>query len=84
MLGVFVHEYVLSRVQLLATPWTVVPQAALCLGFPRQEYWIRLPFPSPWDVPDPGIKPTSLLSPALADGFICHCATCEATIYQYP
>ena len=47
MLGVFVHVYVLSRVQLLAIPWTVAPQGALCVGFPRQEYWIRLPFPSP-------------------------------------
>ena len=41
-----------------ATPWTVAHQASLSVGFPRQEYWNRLPFPSPWDLPYPGIKPT--------------------------
>ena len=39
------------------------------MGFPRQEYWSGLPFPSPGDLPDPGIEPTSLASPALAGGF---------------
>ena len=39
------------------------------MGFSRQEYWSRLPFPSPRDLPDPGIKPASLASPALAGGF---------------
>ena len=39
------------------------------MGFSRQEYWSGLPFPSPGDLPDPGIEPTSLLSPALAGGF---------------
>ena len=43
-----------------ATPWTVARQAPLLTGFPRQEYWSGLPFPSPGDLPDPGIKPTSL------------------------
>ena len=38
------------------------------MGFPRQEYWSELPFPSPGDLPDPGIKPMSLASPALAGG----------------
>ena len=42
------------------TPWTVACQAPLFMGFPRQEYWSRLPFPSPWDLPNPGIKPGSL------------------------
>ena len=51
-----------SRVQLFATPWTVAHQAPLSMGFPRQEYWSGLPFPSPEDLPDPGIK---LTSPAL-------------------
>ena len=46
----------LSRVQLFATPWTVVYQASLSMGFSRQEYWSGLPFPSPGDLPDPGIK----------------------------
>ena len=41
----------------LATPWTVVCQAPLFMGFPRQEYWSELPFLSPGDLPDPGIKP---------------------------
>ena len=49
----------------LATPWTVACQAALSLGFPRQEYWSGLLFPSPGGLPDPGIKPVSLLPPAL-------------------
>ena len=41
------------------TPWTVVRQAPLSLGFPRQEYWSGLPLPSPGDLPDPGIEPGS-------------------------
>ena len=51
------------------TPWTVTHQAALSMSFPRQEYWSGLPFTSPGDLPDPGIKPESLTSPALAGGF---------------
>ena len=39
------------------------------MGFPRQEYWRGLPFPTPGDLPDPGIEPTSLASSALAGGF---------------
>ena len=42
-----------------ATPWTVVHQAPPFMGFSRQEYWSGLPFPSPGDLPDPGIKPRS-------------------------
>ena len=49
----------LSHVQLFATPWTVAYQASLSMGFSRQEYWIVFPFPSPGDLPDPGIKPRS-------------------------
>ena len=49
----------LSRVRLFATPWTVAYQAPLSMGFSRQEYWSGLPFPSPGDLPDPGIEPTS-------------------------
>ena len=49
----------LSRVQLFATPWTVAYQAHLSMKFSRQEYWSGLPFPSPGDLPDPGIKPRS-------------------------
>ena len=43
----------------LANPWTVASQAPLSMGFPRQEYWSGLPFPSPGDLLDPGIKPRS-------------------------
>ena len=39
------------------TPWIVAHQASLSMEFPRQEYWSGLPFPSPGDLPDPGIKP---------------------------
>ena len=45
--------------QLFATPWTVVHQAPLSMGFSKQEYWSGLPFPSSGDLPDPGIKPGS-------------------------
>ena len=59
----------LSHVQLLATLWTVAHLALCPWGFSKQEYWRGLPFPPPGDLPDPGIKPTSLMSPALAGGF---------------
>ena len=49
----------LSHVQLFATPWTVAYHAPRSMGFSRQEYWNGLPFPSPEDLPDPGIKPGS-------------------------
>ena len=49
----------LSCVRLFATLWTVAYQAPLFMGFSRQEYWSGLPFPSPGDLPDPGIKPGS-------------------------
>ena len=49
-----------SRVRLFATLWTVACQAPLFMGFSRQEYWNGLPFPSPGDLPGPGIEPGSL------------------------
>ena len=49
----------LSRVRLFATPWTIAYQAPPSMGFSRQEYWSGLPFPSPGDLPDPGIEPGS-------------------------
>ena len=55
-----------NRVRLFATLWTVALHAPLFMGFSEQEYWSGLPFPSPRDLPNPGIKP---LSPALACGF---------------
>ena len=52
----------LSHVRLFATPWTVAYQALPSMGFSRQEHWSGLPFPSPGDLPNPGIE---LGSPAL-------------------
>ena len=52
-----------------ATPWTVACQTPLSVEFSRQKYWSRLPFPTPGDLPDSGIKPSSLVSPALASRF---------------
>ena len=49
----------LSHVPLFAAPWTVTYQAPLTMGFSRQEYWSGLPFPSPGDLADEGIKPRS-------------------------
>ena len=49
----------LSHVWLFVTPWTVAYQAALPMGFSKQEYWSGLPFPSPGDLPNPGIEPRS-------------------------
>ena len=56
---------------LLATPCTVACQAPLSMGFFRQEYWSGLPLPSPGDLPNSGIEPGSLTSPAFAGGEIC-------------
>ena len=51
----------LSRVRLFAIPWTVAYQASPSMGFSRQECWSELPFPSPGDLPDPGIEPRSVM-----------------------
>ena len=72
---------VLSLVQLFVTPWTVAQQP-LSVGFSRQEYWSELPFPTtPRDLPDPGIAPTSLASPALAGGFFTSAPPGKPCIY---
>ena len=55
-----------AQLCLFETPQTVAYQATLSVGFSRQEYWSGLPFPSPGDLPDPGIEPKSTVSPALA------------------
>ena len=54
------------------------PQALLCMGYSRQEFWSGLPFPSPGNLPDPGFKPTPLTSPTLAGGFFTTSVTWEA------
>ena len=68
----------LSHVWLFAIQWTAACQSPLSMGFFRQEYWSGLPFPSPGDLPNPGIKPEALASPALAGGFITTSTTWEA------
>ena len=59
---------VLSYIWLFATLWTVARQASLSTEFSRQEHWSGLPFSSPGDLPDPGVEPETLLSPASASG----------------
>ena len=56
-----------SRFRLFVTPWTVAHKAPLFMGFPRQEYWNRLPFPAPGDLLDPEIEPRFS---ALTGGFL--------------
>ena len=67
-----------SLVRLFATLWTVAHEAPLSLGFSRKEYWGRFPCPAPGDLPDSGIIPMSLMSPALAGGFFTTTTTWEA------
>ena len=69
-----------SRVRLFVTPWTVAHQAPLSIGFSRQEYQSGLPFPPPGDLPNPGIEPRSLKSPALVGRFFTTSATWEACL----
>ena len=63
--------------------WTAAHQAPLSMGFSRQEYWSGLPCFPPGDLPNPGIKPTSLMSPALAGRFFTTSATWEAHVFVY-
>ena len=67
-----------SRVQLCATPWTVAYLAPLSMEFSKHEYRSGLPFCSPGDHPNPGIKTASRMSPALAGRFFTTSATWEA------
>ena len=78
LLNLCVHTQSLCLVQFFETPWTVAHQAPLSMGFSRQEYWSGLPCPPPGDLPDPGIEPSSLISPALAGGFFTTSTTWEA------
>ena len=66
-----------NSVQLFVTPWTVACQAPLFMGFPIQEYWSGLPFPSAGDLPYPEIKLASLEFPDLAGEFFTTNATWE-------
>ena len=74
------HACVLSRVPLFVNLWTVALQAPLSTEFSRQEYRSGLPCPSPGDLPDPGIKPASLMSPALAGGVFTTSTTWEPSL----
>ena len=69
-----------SRVWLFTTLWTVGCQAPLSMGFPKQEYWNGLPFPSPKDLSEPGIEPMSRTYPTPAGGFFTTSATWEANL----
>ena len=70
---VYVCVYVYAQLcPTLCDSWTVACQASLALEFSRQEYWSGLPFPSPGDLPDPGIELTSLVSPGLAGQILYH------------
>ena len=63
--GNIVHVLIAQSCPILATPWTIACQAPLFMGFPRQEYQNGLPFPPPGDLSNPGIKPSSPVSPVL-------------------
>ena len=69
-----------SRVQPFVTPWTVAHRAPLSRGFSRQKYWSGLPCPLLGDLPDPGIEPMSLVSPALAGELFITSATWEVLL----
>ena len=62
------------------TSWTIAHQAPLSMKFSSQEYWNGLPFPSPGDIPNKGIKPTSLMSPALSGVFFTSSTTWKAPL----
>ena len=65
----YMRAQLLSRVRRFATPWTVACQAPLSRGLTRQEYWLRLPFLPPGDLPNPGMKLASFVFPALVGRF---------------
>ena len=67
-LSLVLHAHSLQACLSLAIPWTVACQALLFMAFSRQEYRTGLPFPPPRDLPDAGIEPVSLVSPARAGG----------------
>ena len=69
-----------NHVGLFATLWTLAHQAPLSMGFSRQEYWSGLQCLSPGDLPNPGIEPMFLMSPALAGRFFTTSATWDAIV----
>ena len=84
---VCVYSVTQSCLTLCDSTDSIAFKAPLSMEFLRQEYWSRLPLPSPGDLPGPGIKPKSLVSPALASGFLTTCAIWEVlmiTVYCFP
>ena len=73
-----------SHVRLFVTLWNIVLQAPLSIGFSRQEYWRGFPCPPPGNLPNPGIKPTSLTSPALAGMFLTTSTACCSVAQPCP
>ena len=82
--GVECMQSHLNRILLFGTLSTVAHQALLSMEFSRQEYWNGLPFPPAGNLPNPGIKPESLMSPALAGRSFTTNATWEALLFSFP
>ena len=84
VLGVIIHTVIVCVLNRFSPVWlfaTVARQAPLSMGFSRQEYWSGLPCPPPGDLPDPGIEPASLMSPALAGGFFTTSPSWEGPLF---
>ena len=73
-----------GHVLLFATPWTIACQAPLSMGFSKQKYWSGLSCPSPGDLSNPGLEPASLMSCAMAGGFLTTSATWQKGILLPP
>ena len=67
---VCMYAHSLSHAQLFVTPWLTAHQVSLSMEFSKQEYWSGLPFPTPGNLPNPGIKPTYSASPVLTGRFL--------------
>ena len=74
--------YVLGGIQFFVTSWTVAHQTPLPMEFSRQQYWSRLPFATPGDLPNLRTKPASLASLALVGRFLTNCPTCENLLHS--
>ena len=77
------HVQFLSHFQIFVTPWTVARQAPLSMGFSRQEHWSGLLCPPPRGLPDPGVKPMSVTSPASAGRFFTTGSVIPGSISQF-